>query len=181
MAMSIARIVWAPLLVMLFISSGCSTAKTDAASSTDPSQRGADARKAQSQSSLDDLKRGAAPATPKDSPLKEIYFDFDSYDLRADARKTLTADGEWLKDNPAARVDIEGHTDERGTTEYNLALGAKRAQAAKDYLVNLGVAAERLTTTSYGKEAPVCREHNEKCWAQNRRDRFVVRGAKPGV
>lgn len=178
---SITKIVWARLFVMLFLLSGCSTAKTDTAASTDPSQRGADVRKVQSQGSLDDLRRGAPPLTAEDSPLREIYFDFDSYDLRADARQTLQADGTWLKENPAARVDIEGHTDARGTTEYNLALGAKRAQAAKDYLTNMGVAADRLSTTSYGKEAPVCRERNEQCWSKNRRDRFVLRGPKPGV
>ena len=174
MTKSVARVVWAPLFVMLFALSGCSAAKTDTASETD-------SKKIQSQGSLEDLKRGAPPVTPKDSPLKEIYFDFDSFALRADARKILQADGEWLKDNPAVRVDIEGHCDERGTTEYNLALGAKRAQAAKDYLVNLGVAADRLSTTSYGKEAQVCRERNEQCWSKNRRDRFVPRGAKPGA
>jgi peptidoglycan-associated lipoprotein len=135
----------------------------------------------QSPSSLDALRRGQSPTTAPGSALKEIYFDFDRYDLSDAARATLRASGVWLKDNPSVRVEIEGHCDERGTGEYNLALGAKRAQAAKDYLVSLGVAAGRLSTVSFGEEIPVCREHNESCWSKNRRDRFVALGAKPGV
>lgn len=130
-------------------------------------------------SSLEALQRGESTATPASSPLKEIYFDFDRYDLRSDARETLKANAGWLKTNLSAIVQIEGHCDERGTTEYNLALGAKRAQAAKDYLVALGVAAERLSTISYGKELPACTEHTEACWQRNRRDRFVIQSQRP--
>ena len=89
---------------------------------------------------------------------------------------TLRDNGNWLKDHPQAKVEIEGHCDERGTVEYNLALGAKRARAAKDYLVALGVAADRLTTISYGEELPLCHEHTEECWQKNRRAHFVVLG-----
>lgn len=103
------------------------------------------------------------------------------YDLRADARATLKTNGEWLKANSAIRVQIEGHADERGTNEYNLALGTKRAQAAKDYLVTLGISAGRLSTISYGEEIPVCREPTEDCWQKNRRGRFVVSPAKPAT
>jgi peptidoglycan-associated lipoprotein len=123
-------------------------------------------------SSLDALREGKPPAS---GPLKDIYFDFDKYDLHADARDTLKTHAQWLKDKPAAEVQIEGHCDERGTGEYNLALGAKRAEAAKDYLVTLGVSAGRITTISYGKELPVCQEHTEECWQKNRHDRFVVK------
>ena len=139
----------------------------------------APARESKAPSSLEALRRGEAPRTPPSSPLKEVYFDFDRYDLRADARATLKANGDWLKANPSARVEIEGHADERGTNEYNLALGAKRAQAAKDYLVTLGVSAGRLSTKSYGEEVPVCKEKTEECWQKNRRDRFVVIPARP--
>ena len=135
----------------------------------------------QSQSSLDALRRGEKPTTAAGSALKEIYFDFDRYDLSGDARTTLKTAGDWLRSNPSVRVEIEGHSDERGTSDYNLALGAKRAQAAKDYLVSLGVAVGRLSTVSYGEEIPVCREHNDGCWSKNRRDRFVALAAKPGV
>lgn len=122
-------------------------------------------------SSLEAARQGKAPTA---GPLADVYFDFDKYDLRADARATLKKNGDWLKANPSARVEVEGHADERGTNEYNLALGAKRAQAARDYLVNLGVAKGRVSTKSYGEELPVCREKNEGCWQKNRRDRFVV-------
>lgn len=123
-------------------------------------------------SSLQALREGKPPAP---GPLRDIYFDFDRYDLRADARDTLKAHAEWFKDKPSAQVQIEGHCDERGTGEYNLALGAKRAQVAKDYLVALGVSAGRITTISYGKELPVCTEHTEDCWQRNRHDRFVAK------
>jgi peptidoglycan-associated lipoprotein len=138
-------------------------------------------RKAQTQTSLDSLRRGDSAKTPADSALKEIFFEFDRYDLSSDARATLKAAADWLRNNPAVRVEVEGHCDERGINEYNLALGAKRAQTAKDYLVTLGVAAVRLSTMSYGEEIPVCREHNDDCWQKNRRDRFVALNAKPGV
>lgn len=123
-------------------------------------------------SSLEAHREGKTPAS---SPLKDIYFDFDQYSLRPDARDLLKAHTGWLKNNASAQVEIEGHCDERGTGEYNLALGAKRAQTAKDYLVTLGIPAERITTVSYGKELPVCREQTEECWQQNRHDRFVVK------
>jgi len=84
------------------------------------------------------------------------------------------ANADWLRSNPSARVEIEGHCDERGTNEYNLALGAKRAQAAREFLSSLGISPDRLSTISYGEEIPVCREHDEQCWKQNRRARFVI-------
>lgn len=127
-------------------------------------------------SSLEAHREGKAPAS---GPLVEIYFDYDSYDLRADARKALQAHAAWLKANPAARIEIEGHCDERGTTEYNLALGAKRARSARDYLVTLGIAATRISTISYGEELLVCKEKTDDCYRKNRRDRFVVVGARP--
>ena len=130
-------------------------------------------------SSLESLQRGESTATPAESPLKEIYFDFDRYDLRADARAVLNANADWLRANPSARVQIEGHCDERGTTEYNLALGAKRAQSAKDYLVSLGILAGRLSTISYGEELSACTESTEVCWQKNRRDRFVIQPSAP--
>jgi peptidoglycan-associated lipoprotein len=130
-------------------------------------------------SSLEALQRGESTATPASSPLQEIYFEFDRYDLRADARETLKANAGWLKSNPWARIEVEGHADERGTNEYNLALGAKRAQAPKDYLTALGVSAERVSTISYGEEIPVCREHSDGCWQKNRRGRFVIQSVRP--
>ena len=133
-------------------------------------------RPKQDRSSLDALRGGEAATTPIGSSMKDIYFDFDQYNLDDQDRATLRASADWLKKNPSARVQIEGHCDERGTSEYNLALGAQRAQAARDYLVSLGVAENRLSTISYGEEIPVCRDATESCWKENRRDRFVRSG-----
>ena len=125
-------------------------------------------------SSLKQMQEGKSSATPASSPLKDVFYEFDRYDLSADARATLRANADWLKSNPSARVEIEGHCDERGTNEYNLALGAKRAQAAREFLTSLGIPADRLSTISYGEEIPVCREPTEDCWTKNRRARFVI-------
>jgi len=135
----------------------------------------------QDRSSMDALRDGGAANTPSDSSMKEVYFDFDQYNLDNHDRATLRASANWLKKNPSARAQIEGHCDERGTSEYNLALGAKRAQAAKEYLVSLGVAENRLSTISYGEEIPVCRDALESCWQKNRRDRFVRTGGAKGT
>jgi peptidoglycan-associated lipoprotein len=107
---------------------------------------------------------------------QDIYFDFDKYDLRTDARATLDRKASFLNQNSSVRVQIEGHTDERGTNEYNLALGERRANAAKQYLTTAGISAGRLSTISYGKERPLDPGHNEAAWAKNRRDHFVITG-----
>jgi peptidoglycan-associated lipoprotein len=142
-------------------------------------QRGTGSESSTAPGSLEALQKGQSSATPGSSPLKDVFFEFDRYDLRTDARETLKVNADWLKRNPAARIEIEGHCDSRGTNEYNLALGAKRAQAAKDYLATLGIPADRLSTISYGAEIPVCKEQSEDCWSQNRRARFVVIAGKP--
>jgi peptidoglycan-associated lipoprotein len=125
-------------------------------------------------SSLDRLKDGQSTATSASDPLKDVYFDFDRYDLKTEARDILKTNVEWIKKNPPVAIEIEGHCDERGTSEYNLALGAKRAQVVRDYLVAAGISADRITSISYGEEIPACTEQSESCWAQNRRARFVV-------
>lgn len=131
--------------------------------------------------SLDALREGRSPATPASSPLKDIYFEFDRADLRPDTRETLKANAQWMKSNASARVEIEGHCDERGTNEYNLALGARRAHSARDYLITLGIAANRLSTISYGEEIPVCADKTEDCWQKNRRARFVIVSPRPAT
>jgi peptidoglycan-associated lipoprotein len=106
--------------------------------------------------------------------LQDAYFDYDKYELRDDARSALATDAEWLKKYPTVQILIEGHCDDRGTNEYNLALGERRANAAKDYLVSLGIDASRVKTVSYGEERPQCKESQESCWSKNRRAHLVI-------
>jgi peptidoglycan-associated lipoprotein len=106
--------------------------------------------------------------------LKPAFFDYDKADIRADARDVLAADATYLKKYPSVQFTIEGHCDERGTAQYNLALGDRRANAARDYLVSLGVDASRAKTVSYGKERPFAPGHDEDSWQKNRRAHFVV-------
>ena len=105
---------------------------------------------------------------------QDIHFAFDSYDLTPAAKSILEAWVGYLKDHPGEDLHIGGHCDERGSTQYNMALGEKRANAAKAYLVSRGIDADRIATVSYGEEKPLCTEHNESCWAQNRRDHLEV-------
>jgi peptidoglycan-associated lipoprotein len=107
--------------------------------------------------------------------LADVFFDFDKYDIRPGDAKTLDANANWLKSNPNHLVLIEGHCDERGTNEYNLALGERRAKSTMNYLVSQGVQANRITIISYGEERPQCTEHTEACWAKNRRAHFLVK------
>jgi len=127
----------------------------------------------------------APPPPPQQEPtgpsidelfLKEVrdaFFDFNKADIRADAREALGKTAEFLRNHPEVKATIEGHCDERGSTEYNLVLGDRRAAAVKNYLVQLGISADRLTTTSLGKERPFCTESNEECWQRNRVGHFV--------
>ena len=141
----------------------------------------AKSRAAQTQTSLEALRRGEPAVTSMSGPLPDVYFEFNRYDLSNDARAKLSAAADWLRDNPAVRVEIEGHCDELGSSEYNLALGAKRTYAVKDYLISLGIARSRLSTISYGEEIPVCHEPNEPCRRKNRRARFVILSDGPAV
>jgi peptidoglycan-associated lipoprotein len=129
------------------------------------------------------------PATPSPAPatpprpsefravdaLRDIFFEFDRYNIRSGDARILDANAAWLKENGNQLLLIEGHCDERGTSEYNLALGERRAKAAMNYLVNQGIQASRITIISYGKERPSCMEQNEACWAKNRRAHFLVK------
>jgi peptidoglycan-associated lipoprotein len=119
-----------------------------------------------SSASLDDLN--------KNNPLNPVYFELDSADLSAPAQKSLDANAALLKKYATWAITIEGHCDERGTAEYNLALGERRAIAARAYLVSLGIAADRLRTVSYGKEFPFDPGHDEAAWSKNRRAHFVI-------
>jgi len=108
-------------------------------------------------------------------PLAMIHFDFDKYNIRADAEKLLQSHAQWLKSNSNVNIIVEGNTDEWGTEEYNMALGERRAVAAKNFLVNLGISADRLATISYGESRPLDSAHNQTAWDQNRRDEFKGR------
>jgi peptidoglycan-associated lipoprotein len=119
----------------------------------------------------------SAPPLPFDElfrqNVRDAFFDYDKYDIRPDARDSLARTAEFLRRYPEAKVGIEGHCDERGSLEYNLALGAERAEATKKFLMSLGIDGSRMNTVSYGKERPFCTEHDESCWQQNRRGHFV--------
>jgi peptidoglycan-associated lipoprotein len=107
-------------------------------------------------------------------PLSDIYFDLDESTVKDEGRAALQKNADWLKKYPSTRITIEGHCDSRGSAEYNLALGERRAASAKAYLTSLGVSGERVNTISKGKEQPFCTEENESCWSQNRRGHFVI-------
>ena len=160
-------------------SGGSGSSSPGAGGRTGEGARGGGSESSTGASSLQQMQEGKSAVTPASSPLKDVYFDFDRYDLSADARAVLRSNADWLKNNPGQRVEIEGHCDDRGTNEYNLALGAKRAQSTREYLTTLGVAANRLSTISYGEEIPVCKEQTESCWKQNRRARFVILQGRP--
>jgi len=108
------------------------------------------------------------------SQLQNIYFDFDKYDIKDEYRDVLSQNAEYLRENPDVLIQIEGHCDERGTEEYNLGLGERRANAVKEYLISLGISEDRLYTISYGEEMPADPGHNEAAWAKNRRSEFKI-------
>ena len=108
--------------------------------------------------------------------IGDVYFDFDKYDLKPEARERLSKNADFMKQNPGFLVEIQGHCDERGTNDYNIALADRRANAAREYMLTLGVAENRLKTVSFGEEKPTCTDHNESCWWRNRRGEFHLAG-----
>ena len=161
------RVLGAVVLVPVFVAMGL----TGCASS--PAAQGAGSGGA-------GLGAGATPPAPATfavaRELKDIHFDFDKYNIRPGDAKALQANAKWMRTNPRYLILIEGHADERGTNEYNMALGDRRAKATLNYLLTLGVAANRITIISYGEERPLCAERNEPCWSKNRRAHFMVKG-----
>jgi len=123
--------------------------------------------------------RPATPPKPAEfSPtaaLKDVHFDFDRSDIRPGVAKILDSNAIWLRAHPGAQVLVEGHADERGTNEYNLALGDRRAKVTMNYLIGQGIQANRFVTVSFGEERPVCTAHEEGCWGKNRRAHFLVK------
>jgi peptidoglycan-associated lipoprotein len=143
----------------------------------EPADTGPDVDRLADEGALGSDTMAPADADTEGGPLADIQFELDSSALSDGARQTLGQHAVWLKAHPAARVTIEGHCDERGTVDYNLALGEQRARAALEYLVDLGVAPSRLRPVSFGKEKPVDPGSNEAAWARNRRAHFVVAGS----
>jgi len=162
--------------MMLAMVAGCSSKQSGAGAgqgNTGAGGIGENGLGANGSTSLNRFQKGTLGANEQ-GPLSDIHFDYNDYSVRAQDGEILKSNADWMSKNSAARVQIEGHCDNRGSEEYNIALGAKRAQAAKDYLETLGIGADRMSTISYGKELPVCTEDTDECWAQNRRDHFVV-------
>ena len=108
------------------------------------------------------------------SPMDPVFFDYDESEIRADARTILQRDADWLRQWPSTRIRVDGHCDERGTNEYNLSLGERRAAAVRDYLVGLGITENRIATVTRGEESPFCNDSHEGCWSRNRRGHFTV-------
>jgi len=125
---------------------------------------------------LDEI--GAEQAASAAAGLRDVFFGYDTWTISEDGRQSLSRDAEWMKSNPGVMLKVEGHCDERGTAAYNLVLGEKRAKAVRNYLVELGIGANRLSVVSYGKERPFCNDHAESCYQQNRRGHLVLRTGK---
>lgn len=119
-------------------------------------------------------------AKPVMTTFENIHFDFDKYNIRDDAKPTLKVMSDWFVKNKSAKMLLEGHCDERGTNEYNLALGERRAKSTRDYLVSSGVGKDRLDMISFGEERPLCKEQTEECWQKNRRVQFIIKNASEG-
>jgi len=167
------------IFTALLLVAACETAPTETG---DSSGGGATTQTSGTSGSSTTVVSGTTTTTVKPGSQEDlvlnvgdrVFFGFDKYDLSDEAQATLQRQAAWLKANPTVTLVIEGNTDERGTREYNLALGERRATAVKNYLVTLGISADRLSTISYGKERPVALGHNEAAWAQNRRSVSVV-------
>jgi peptidoglycan-associated lipoprotein len=163
--------------ILTFALAGCSSKKPSGVGEgglgSNPGGLGQEGVGGTGGSSLSQFQKGQL-GSGEHGPLNDIHFDYNDYTVREQDSEILHSNADWLGKNPARHVQIEGHCDDRGSEEYNIALGAKRAQAAKEYLQTLGVTGDRMSTISYGKELPLCTEHTEDCWAQNRRDHFAV-------
>jgi peptidoglycan-associated lipoprotein len=160
------------LLVMGLAIGGCSSKKkANEGAGLNPNGSGMNDQNLNG-SSLKGLQNGTMGANG--GPLSDIHFDYNEATIRSQDNEVLKANADYLSSHAGTRVQIEGHCDDRGSEEYNIALGARRAQAAKDYLATLGISGDRMSTISYGKELPLCTEETDDCWAQNRRDHFAL-------
>lgn len=164
-------------LALIFMVAGCAkkTAPVGALETQQPAASVAQQEAPAFTPLAEEVKVEATQAELQQFEAEKIFFEYDKSDLRPEAREVLEKKADWLKRYSALAIRIEGHCDERGTTEYNLALGERRAKAAYDYLVSLGIEPSRLTIISYGEERPGDPGHNEAAWAKNRRDEFKVK------
>jgi peptidoglycan-associated lipoprotein len=165
MTMAIAGVV-----VMLVVAS-CSSKKTAPVGDTNPNANGLGENTTSGTTTQDDWEKGTVG---RGGPLSDIHFGYNDYTINEQDGSVLKSNASWLQAHPQTKVQVEGYCDERGSEEYNIALGAKRAQAGKEYLQTLGISDTRMSTISYGKELPLCQDHDESCWSQNRRDHFSV-------
>jgi peptidoglycan-associated lipoprotein len=176
--------VFVMLLLSLFVLWGCPK-KAEVTVEPEPQKEAAPVKEEPKvEQKVEPVKEEPKVEAPKEEPkeraaaaetgLQPIYFDFDRSFVRDDAKSVMKANAEWLKANPKVKIRIEGNCDERGTKEYNQALGQRRASSAKKYLTDLGVSAKRISLISYGKEKPACSEGTEDCWQKNRRDDLVA-------
>jgi peptidoglycan-associated lipoprotein len=172
----VARIVAIALICMSLGVAGCSSKKAEGVDDL----KGGSALGSTATTDTNTLDKFSKEGTigGEGGPLSDIHFGYNDYTVQPQDSSILRSNASWLQAHPNSNVQVEGNCDERGSEEYNIALGAKRAQAAKDYLTTLGISPGRISTISYGKELPRCHEHDEGCWQQNRRDHFVVSGGQ---
>jgi peptidoglycan-associated lipoprotein len=168
---TLARAMAIASVAVMLLMAGCSSKKPAPVGDTNPNpnQMNENGTGAGGGNTTDDFTGGHVGG-----PLSDIHFGYNDYTIGDQDGPVLKSNASWLQAHPQAKVQVEGYCDERGSEEYNMALGAKRAQAGKDYLATLGISDSRMSTISYGKELPVCTDHDESCWSQNRRDHFSV-------
>jgi peptidoglycan-associated lipoprotein len=166
--------------MIAFVGTGCSSKKnTNGGGELGPAPgSGMNGSNVNGSGSLSQYQKGELGSNGSGGPLTDIHFGYNDYAIQPQDNAVLRANADWLTQNPSTHVQVEGHCDDRGSEEYNIALGAKRAQAAKDYLTTLGISGDRISTISYGKELPLCTDETDDCWAQNRRDHFAVSQAQ---
>jgi len=172
----VTRIVAAALICLSLGVAGCSSKKAQGLEGLGNGAQVGDLTK--QKTTLEENQHGQIGDDHDHGPLSDIHFGYNDYTVQPQDSSILRTNATWLQDHPNYNVQVEGNCDERGSEEYNIALGAKRAQSAKDYLTTLGISPGRISTISYGKELPKCQEHEESCWQQNRRDHFVVSGGQ---
>jgi peptidoglycan-associated lipoprotein len=159
-------------VVVMLVMASCSSKKPAAVDANNPNGNGLGENT--SNGSGSDLDKWEQGTVGRGGPLSDIHFGYNDYTINDQDGSVLKSNASWLQAHPQTKVQVEGYCDERGSEEYNIALGAKRAQAGKEYLQTLGISDTRMSTISYGKELPLCQDHDESCWQQNRRDHFSV-------